>query len=415
VFRALDFPPQEFAMSHTRTFSSLQILAIFVFVVALSSGAFGQQLRTLNTFNGHNGSQPFGPLVADAKGNLYGATVFGGIGTANSGVVFKLTRSGGGWVETVLHSFTGGDDGGEPVPPLAVDAHGNVFGAASYGGVGTNGGAIFELSPSASGWTETILYNFVPGSGSSVPGSVVFDAAGNLWGTVGIDTGGFGGVFELSPASGGGWNYSVVHTFTGSAHDGSFPYGSLLVSSHGVIYGVTERGGSADSGTVYALTPGSTGWNESVIYSFQGGADGEDPFGGVVEGASGTLYGTTLIGGTDSQGTAFELSLSGGQWSEQVLYSFGSAGDAINPSGPLAIDHSGNLFGATQFGGTYNRGAVFELTPSAGTWQEKVVFSFAGPSNLNGVNAVLPDRADNLYGVGPGGAKGDGIVFEITP
>jgi uncharacterized repeat protein (TIGR03803 family) len=400
-------------MQHANPFSAPKRFIIFTFVLALATGAFAQHLRILNTFNGHNGSQPFGPLVADAKGNLYGATVSGGSG--NQGVVFKLTRSGGGWVEAVLHNFTGGDDGGGPVPPLAVDAHGNVFGAASFGGVGTNGGAIFELSPTASGWTETVLYSFVPGSGSAAPGSVAFDAAGNIWGTVGIATGGFGGVFQLSPDSGGGWNYLLVHSFTGSEHDGSFPYGSLLVSSHGVIYGVTEKGGSADAGTVYALTPTSTGWNESVIYSFQGGADGEDPFGGVVESAPGTLYGTTLLGGAHSLGTAFELSLSGGQWSEQLLYSFGSAGDAINPAGPLSIDHSGNLFGATQFGGAYNRGAVFELTPSSGNWLEKVVYSFAVPTNLNGVNAVLPDLKDSLYGVGPGGATNEGIVFEITP
>jgi uncharacterized repeat protein (TIGR03803 family) len=411
----LEFLPQEFAMSRTKTLLSLKVLAVFTFVIALAAGAFGQHLRILNTFTGPNGSQPFGPLVADAKGNLYGATVFGGAGNANAGVVFKLTRSGGGWVETVLHSFTGGDDGGGPVPPLAVDSHGNVFGAASFGGVGTNGGAIFELSPTASGWTETVLYSFVPGSGSAAPGPVVLDAAGNLWGTAGIATGGLGGVFELSPASGGGWNYSLVHTFTGSAHDGSFPYGSLLVSKHGVIYGVTEQGGSADKGTVFALTPSATGWNESVIYSFQGGSDGEDPFGGVTQLASGQLVGTTLLGGIYSMGTIFELTPGNGQWSRFILYNFASfTGDAINPAGPLSLDRSGNLFGATQFGGAYNRGAVFELLPNAGGWAEKVVYSFNVPANLNGFTAVLPDRFDNLYGVGPGGAR-DGIVFEIVP
>lgn len=400
-------------MSHSKQVSLLKFLAVFFLILAFASmNAFGQHLRILNTFTGPNGSQPFGPLVQDAQGNFYGVTAFGGVG-GNAGVVFKLSRSGGGWIETVLHSFTGGGDGGGPVAPLAIDKAGNVYGAASFGGVGTNGGAIFELSPSAHGWTETILYNFVPGSGSAGPGGVVFDAAGNLWGTVGIATGGFGGVFELSPA-GGSWNYSLVHAFTGSEHDGSFPYGTPVVDKHGVIYGLTEQGGSADKGTVYALTPSSTGWNESVIYNFQGGTDGADPFGGVIEAAPGTLYGTTILGGTNNVGTAFELTMSGGQWTEQVIYNFGSAGDAINPAGPLSIDHSGNMFGATQFGGKYDRGAVFELTPSGGSWSEKVVYSFAVPLNLNGFTAVLPDRSDNLYGVGPGGAK-DGIVFEIVP
>jgi uncharacterized repeat protein (TIGR03803 family) len=404
-------------MSHAKAISLLlRISTVFALSTVLASAnAFGQHLRILDTFTGPNGNQPYGQLVEDAQGNFYGVTLFGGGGDANAGVVYKLTRSGGGWVETVLHSFTGGNDGGEPVAPLAVDKAGNVYGAASFGGVGTNGGAIFELSPSATGWTETILYNFIPGSGSAVPGGVVFDAEGNLWGTVGIATGGFGGVFELSPAGGESWNYALVHSFAGSEHDGSFPYGALAIDKHGVIYGVTEQGGSADKGTVYALTPSSTGRNESVIYSFQGGSDGQAPFGGVTPLPSGQLVGTTLLGGISGIGTIFELTPGNGQWSESILYSFGSfTGDAVNPAGPLALDRSGNLFGATQNGGTYDRGAVFELSQNAGGWAEKVVYSFNGPTNLNGFTAVLPDRSDNLYGVGPGGAK-DGIVFEIVP
>jgi uncharacterized repeat protein (TIGR03803 family) len=408
----------ECAMFKTRSFSLLRTFASFIviFLFTASGCAFGQILRVLNSFNGTNGAEPFGTLVSDAAGNFYGATISGGSG--NQGVVFKLTRSGGGWVETVLHNFTGGDDGGGPQTPLAVDAAGNVYGAATYGGVGANLGVVFEISPSASGWTETVLHSFIPGDPLAAPyAGVALDRAGNIYGTTTLAGGGYGGVYELSPTTGGGWHYSPIHVFQSHGHDGAIPYSPVTVGPHGVLYGVTEQGGTAGVGTVFSLTPSSTGWRESVLYSFQSGTDGSSPFGGVTVGPSGQLYGTTLLGGANGEGTLFGLTLDSGKWSEQILYSFGSfTGDALTPAGPLAINASGNLFGATSFGGANGKGTIFELTQNGGSWQDNIIYSFATTNDgLNGVTAVTLDRADNIYGVGPGGAKREGMVYEIVP
>jgi uncharacterized repeat protein (TIGR03803 family) len=379
---------------------------------------FGQTERVLFTFASVNdGARPSGALVSDAAGDLYGSTISGG--TGGQGVVFKLTRVGGGWVETVLHDFTGGSDGGYPQAPLALDAAGNVYGAANYGG-GANLGVVFELSPSAGGWTETVLHSFGSGTGDAAApySGLVSDIEGNLYGTAPIASGGYGAVFELSPVTGGGWNYSIIHTFAGHTSDGAIPYSGLIVDPFGKLYGMTEAGGASGVGTVFAMTPSASGWNESVIYNFKGGSDGQSPFSNLTLGMPGHLYGMTLLGGTAGEGTVFELALVGGQWQEKVIHSFGSyTGDALEPVGTLVADSSGKLFGANAFGGAHNAGAVFELTPSGANWKEKLVYSFLRPRNTDpgAVDNVILDAAGNLYGVGPGGAKNAGVVFEVTP
>jgi uncharacterized repeat protein (TIGR03803 family) len=263
------------------------------------------------------------------------------------------------------------------------------------------------------------LHNFVPGDAAAVPlAGLTSDAAGNLFGTAGIATDGYGAVFELSPVARCGWNYSVIHTFGGHTWDGANPYSTVVLDSLGHLYGMTAAGGASGAGVVFGMTPTASGWKESVIYNFKGGTDGQAPFGNLTLGAPGHLYGTTLLGGTAAQGTAFEVGLfSGGQWREHVIHSFGSySGDSLNPTGSLVIDGSGNLFGAS-IGGAYGNGAVFELTPSDAGWNEKLVYSFLPPHNssLAPLNNVILDSAGNLYGVAPGGAKNEGVVFEVMP
>ena len=188
--------------------------------------------------------------------------------------------------EKVLYSFADGVDGGGPNGGLVFDASGNAYGTTHFGGndscggqVGGGCGVVFELSPNASGgWSETPLYAFQDSSDGGFPNAgVILDKSGNVLGTA--STGGSfacsigcGVVYELSKGS--AWAETVLHTFDGS--DGEFPNAALLPSANGTLYGTTWYGGSGN-GTVFSLAPGSGGWKESVLYGFQGTADGSAP------------------------------------------------------------------------------------------------------------------------------------------
>jgi uncharacterized repeat protein (TIGR03803 family) len=233
------------------------------------------------------------------------------------GVVFKLELSGQ-WSETVLYSFSGGSDGALPVAPLIFDAQGNLYGTAAQGGVGSCGGTVcgvvFELTSSGAGWTENVLYSFKGGKdGGSPNGGLIFDLTGNLYGTTGgggsqTCRDGCGTVFELTPSA-GGWAEAVLHRFQGGK-DGASPYTvSLVFDPAGNLYGTTLLGGqgTCGCGTVFKLAPGSGGkWTKSSLYSFDG-THGGSPDTGVVIGAAG-LYGTTASGGADGLGVVFEIS-----------------------------------------------------------------------------------------------------------
>jgi uncharacterized repeat protein (TIGR03803 family) len=411
------FPEATMFTSKLSSLVSFSVLAAFALICPLGDTAFAQHEKVLYTFSGTGGALPMGTLVTDAAGNLYGSTQSGG--TKGAGVVFKLVRAGGGWVETVLHNFTGSNDGGGPQTPLVVDSAGNVYGTAYFGG-GSNLGVVFELSPSASGWTEKVLHSFgsISGDAAAPYTGLAADTTGNLYGTTTIAAGGYGAVFELSRANGSGWNYSVIHTFGGHTSDGAIPYSSVVFGQLGNLYGMTEQGGAFGAGTVFSMSLSASGWDESVIYNFKGGSDGEAPFGNLTLGSAGRLYGTTLLGGADGQGTAFELTLeASGEWSGRVIHSFGSfTGDGLSPASTLGIDAAGNLLGTTSLGGARNAGTIFELKPDGASFNERLVLSFSGPANSNPQavgNVIL--EGGSLYGVGPGGATRAGVVFEVTP
>ena len=275
------------------------------------------------------------------------------------------------------------------------------------GTVGTR--AVTSIQVSCAAGTETLLYSFVggPTDGADPQGTLALDSAGNLYGTTyGGGAYGVGTVFEIS-ASG---TESVLYSFAGGATDGARPRGSLIMDSAGNLYGTTSAGGASGLGTVYALSP--TG-SEAVLYSFAGGAtDGQVPLGHLVMGSSGSLYGTTSAGGTYDLGAVFEVSPSG---TETVLYSFaGGTQDGAYPRAGLIMDSAGDLFGTTSAGGADDLGTVFEISAS-GT--ESVLYSFTGGtadgSDPNG--GLLMDGAGNLYGTtSAGGARDLGTVFEIS-
>jgi uncharacterized repeat protein (TIGR03803 family) len=345
------------------------------------------------------------------------------------GIVFKLTPTSSGWSYSVLYVFKGGHDGANPIGNLTFDAAGNLYGATQNGGDPTcfNGegcGTVFELSPlSGGGWKETVLHVFSGHDGDGPVGGVILDSAGNLYGTTSSDGGtfGYGTVFELTPGAQGEWTETTLYAFQ-QGNDGTDPHGDLLFDKAGNLYGTTYRAGTGFNGTVFKLTHSNGSWNESILYNFSGGSDGGFPLGGLIFDAAGNLYGTTQGGGEGlGYGVVFELSPSHGSWAETVLLTFTNA-DGAYPQGDLIFDAAGNLFGTAANGGNAGCGptcgSVFELTPnSGGGWTESILYKFTG-----GKDGAIPlstlrmDSVGNLYGTAfIGGNKHAGVVFKIVP
>ena len=336
--------------------------------------------------------------------------------------------------EEVLHSFGKGMDGRFPEAGLTIDSKGNLYGATGEGGA-DGGGMVFELTPKAGGgWTEKVLHNFPSDDkdGAYPLASLVFDTAGNLYGTT--EYGGSeasGTVFELTPEAGGKWTEKVLHSFHDNGKDGYDPEARLILDTAGNVYGTTTYGGGASTyGTVFELTPKAGGrWAEKVLHRFDyNGKDGVNPYAGLILDTAGNLYGTTGGGGAYTYGTVFELThKAGGKWTEKVLHNFNDNGkDGYLPAASLIFDSAGNLYSTTNVGGASGAGCggegcgtVFELTPKAGgRWTEKVLHSFSdnGKDGVSPYAGLIFDAAGNLYGTTYfGGASGVGTAFEIKP
>jgi uncharacterized repeat protein (TIGR03803 family) len=402
------------------------LLAAITLTLALRSQA--QTETVLYNFTGTDGYGPYASLVFDSAGNLYGTTVIGG--TYDAGAVFQLTPTSSGWLETPIYSFTNGNDGANPWSAVVIDAAGNLYGTTYFGGSHSYG-TVFRLSPSSTGWQLTVLHTFTGSfDGGNPHAGVILDSAGNLYGTTYFGGRGNGVVFELSPTS-TGWKETVLHLFSGQ-NDGGYPGASLVFDGAGNLYGTTTAGGFNHQGVVFRLSPASSGtWNEAVLHAFTGGKDGAVPWGGLILDPAGNLYGTTLNGGNLTGcsgfgcGTAFKLSPnSTGGWIENVLHTFIGKADGAYPYAGLTLDASGNLYGTTYYGGNLTEcagagcGNVFELThPSSGHWTETVLYEFkGGVDGADPYSAPIIDSSGKLYGVAPQfGATRMGVVFEIIP
>lgn len=335
-------------------------------VFELVKGDGGYTAAVLYSFQGGaDGAHPSAALIMDGAGNLYGTAESGGSG--NGGVVFELVK-GNGYAETVLYSFQSGTDPTFPLGALLMDGAGNLYGTTFSGGSPANAGAVYELVKGGAGYTEQVLYAFQGGADGGLPtAALIKDGAGNLYGTAqsgGIATGpgnsGFGTVFELVKGD-GGYTETTLYQFLGGA-DGSNPNAALIMDGAGNLYGTTAANdsGATGNGTVFELTKSNSGYTETVLHVFQGpdGAASQTP---LLMDKAGNLYGTTVLGGAANAGTIFELQRGSG-YGETVLYSFQGGADGANPASGLVADNVGTIYGVTFLGGASGDGTAFELT-----------------------------------------------------
>lgn len=359
-----------------------------------------------------DGSAPTGNLLPDASGNLYGVTLLGGAN--NTGTVYELSPNGqGGWTESILYSFgpQGSGDGVQPEGGVVMDRSGNLYGTTFVGGT-NNFGTVFELSPQGGGgWAETVLYSFGQFPDGRFPAaSPVLDADGNLFGTAG------GALFELSPGA-TGWTETVLHALPSTTD----PNTGLIWRTVGVsLYGAVASDGIGFGG-IYRLRREGTDWVETGLHAFNH-TDGNPQTGGtLVEDQSLNLYGASNGGCANGTGGVWELIHNAGQpGTYQLLYSFGAerSGDGNYPQSGVIIAPNGTLYGTTGFGGANSdAGTVFSLANSQNGWQETILYSFTGGKDGGApVGQLLRDRLDRLYGVGLRGGKfGHGVVFRVAP
>jgi uncharacterized repeat protein (TIGR03803 family) len=325
---------------------------------------------------------------------------------------------------TILHQFqaTNSKDGSQSYAGLLAGPHGELYGNSWMGG--NNNGLVFQLVPASGGsFRYSILYTFGNAPDGGLPrGTLTRDHNGNLYGTT--QAGGqfgCGTVYELSPPAilGGAWTEAVLYGFNCVNNtDGAGPLGGVVFDSLGNLYGTTEGGGVNGLGTVFKLTPPSTSggaWTETQLHSFQSGHDGEEPFYGLTFAGKGTFYGFTPYGGSFGDGTFYQITAGG---KETVLYTFHNGPDGGFPSGAPILDASGNVYGTANTGGATGNGAVFEFTPppiAGQPWTETVLYSFSGTDGFS-PSGVTFGPLGVLYGTSwGGGTNRDGVVFELTP
>jgi uncharacterized repeat protein (TIGR03803 family) len=422
-----------------RNHSLASALALSAALLAPPGDARAAGFKVLYSFKGgSDGAGPVAGLIADTSGALYGTTLSGGgkCGKSGCGTIFKLDPGG---TETVLHAFAGGSDGKFPQAGLAADAKGNLYGTTVYGGGSADCldgcGTVYKL---ASGGDETVLYAFTgPGlsgiDGQSPLAGLILDKAGNMYGTTNIGGNGTatGTAFKIAPDG----TETVLYIFNFNAQGAALPFAGLVADAAGNLYGTTQRGGSGicdnghgiTCGTVFKLAPNGS---ETVLYSFTGfegfgvDQDGEYPQAGLISDKAGNFYGTTPYGGhydcsSPAQphgcGIVFKLTADG---TETVLHRFMAGDDGANPMAGLVMDKKGNLYGTTYYGGgtgcdNAGCGTIFKIAPD-GT--ETILHALRKKDGIYPMAGLMVDKAGHLFGTtSAGGAHNKGTVFTLKP
>lgn len=399
---------------------------------ALLGGSFvvtGEMLTVLYSFGAArlDGVDPMAGVVFGSNGKLYGTASVGG--ASGNGLVYELSppaTPGAPWTETIVKRFFG-PNGSVPECRLVVAPGGRLFGTTLDGGA-NNAGTAFEMIPPAApgdAWRERVLYSFgdFPGDGIN-PNQGLLATRGGFFGVT--STGGAsnqGTVFALTPPDtpGDRWKEHILHSFTGGG-DAAFPSSELMMDAQGNLYGTTTLGGTNNVGAVFQLRPPAQpggAWVEAVVHSFAD-TDGSSPAGRLQLGPDGSLYGTTSGGGALFGGTVFQLTppaTTGGAWAHTVLYNFSGGTDGGGPTGGVAMDRGGKLYGTAAHGGRFTAGAVFELDPPAtpgAPWTQTVLHSLQAAEGFAPQSLVTLANG-GIYGTtSQGGAFGTGTVFLLT-
>jgi uncharacterized repeat protein (TIGR03803 family) len=394
------------AMKFLMSFRLLFAVAILPSLIAVPRTQ-AQTFSVIHDFTGGaDGANPLNGLLLNSKGLMYGTASSGG--AYNSGLVFKVNPKG---KVTALYTFTGGSDGASPESFLIEDKAGNLYGT-TYAGGASNNGTVFKIT----GTKETVLYSFGAQSndGYGPQAGLAMDASGNLYGTT-PDGGLYGGgtVFELVPGKSGSWTENILYNF-GEGTDGSAPVAGVTLDASGNLYGTTSTGGEYGYGRVFELNKASS-WSETVIHDFENLDDGATPYAGLITGPSGVFYGAATDGGSAGGGTVFQLTPSGGSWNFSVIDSingWGISGSFRN----VMVDSAGTIYATTHCDGANVAGTVYQLVPSGGTWNYTQLYTFTGGDDglYSFSNLVLRDG--KLYGTTKeGGTYGNGVIFEVTP
>jgi uncharacterized repeat protein (TIGR03803 family) len=393
------------------------IIILLLSAVLVAQAGHAQTFNILHSFNGVNssGANPYAGLIRDHAGNLYGTTLNNG-GVGGTGIVFKLNPGG---ELTILHSFGSYGDGINPYGGLVRDSSGNLYGMTPWGkGRKSALGIVYRVSSSGKE-AKPHVFAGAPSDGSNPYGGLIRDQTGTLYGTTqtGGSTNGCGIVFKIKSGV-----ETVLYNFAydGSNGEGCSGAGDLVRDEAGNLYGTTSFGGNQPGcGTVFKL---DTTGKETVLHAFDclHGTDGSNPHAGLTLDQAGHLYGTTANSSPTGMGTVFKIDTTGNNYS--TLHIFSGGDDGAIPMGPVVRDKAGNLYGTTRYGGNLSCGAphgcgvVFQLSPKG---KETVLHTFSGPDGMVPSSGLIRDGAGNLYGTAPRGGNtncpsGCGVIFKIT-
>ncbi len=386
----------------------MTVRVILALAIALACLAQAQTFRAIYTFTGGaDGQNPYAGLLAYGD-KVYGTALTGG--EFGCGTVFEVDPKTG--AETTVHTFGGGtSDGCMSYGALIRDSAGNLYGTTLTGGSGSNSGTVFRIDPSGG---ETVLHAFTGADGAYPTGGLVADDAGNFYGTTGGGGPALCGTVFRIDATG---RLTTLYSFSGRP-DGNRPLGTLVLE-RARLYGVTGSGGASNFGTVFELAPGSP-WTETIMYSFMGEADGDDPIGGLAADGAGNLYGATFCGGNGftgatclaGSGVVFKLNIAARQ--ETVLHTFGiTTTDGNEPGAGVVRDSAGNLYGSTLFGGAGGFGTVFKMDSGGNL---TVLHKFTGQADGGRPSFVIVTPKGRLLGEDSYGTQfNSGEIFEMVP
>ena len=391
--------------------TSRTLTAALLCMLLIALPAMAQTFQVLHSFTGAEGMQPTAGLTPGGPGVFYGTASTGG--EYDHGTVFKMTRHGSSWTLLPIYAFKSLYDGANPLSGVIIGRDGALYGTTI--GFNDGQGTLFKLQPQATPpgsplvpWQLTLLHTFTGANGDGdqpVYGPLITDQAGNIYGTTqfgGANTF-FGTLWEASPGS-GGWSETVLASFDLPTNG---PLSGAVMDSAGNFYGTT-----ADGEAVFEVSPNGSGWTTTILHSFD--PQSTRAYGTLIRDQLGNLFGASASGGTDGCGIVYELSPSGGGWTYQVIHTFACPGEGVY--GELTLDAAGNLYGVRSSGGAHDDGQIFKMTPSNGSWTFTDLYDFNRGEGLFAYGAIVFDAQGNMYGTTEsGGQYGHGIVWELTP